>query len=131
MESPPLDQIFSLVQDNKWWALAVLLIGLVIRLLKSDGPIPIEIPPKWRAPLAAFLGIVAGVIDKIATGTAWKNALLGGLLAAAMAAFGHDIFIASARDGRELGESKKAHEKRKASLPPPPPSKVSHSANNS
>lgn len=116
-----LEQSIDLVRDNKWWALAALLIGFVVRMLKSDGPIPITLPAKWRPWLAVGLGIVAGVVEKISTGTPWKNAIVGGLVAAFVAISGHQLFVESARGGREIGESKENFTKRSLRPPPMPP----------
>lgn len=111
--------ILDLIAQNKWVALSSVVIGTIVRLLKSDGPIPWEVPTKYRPWLAVGLGIVAGILDKIANGTPWKSAMAGGLVAAFLAMSGHSLFIQSARGGRELGESKEKFIKR--SLPPPPP----------
>jgi len=111
--------LLALAQQHKWFALAALVIGLVVRLLKSDGPIPINVPAKYRAWLAVGLGIVAGVLDMIGAGTAWKEALLGGILAAFAAISGHQLVVESLRSGREVGESKPAFRTR--STPPPAP----------
>lgn len=123
LASGPMDQaIFQsaieLANQHKWWALAATVIGLTVRLLKNDGPIPITIPAKYRPWLAIGLGIVAGCIEKISMGTPWKTALVGGLVAGFAAISGHQLLVESARGGREIGESKPAFIKR--SLPPPP-----------
>lgn len=113
--------LLDLVLQHKWWALAALVIGTIVRLLKSDGPIPFNLPSKYRPWLAVALGVVAGVVDKIATGTAWKDALAGGLVAALFAMGGHSLFVESARGGREFGESKPAFKARSIRPPPMPP----------
>lgn len=109
--------ILNLVTQHKWVAISSLAIGTIVRLLKSDGPIPINVPGKYRPWLAMGLGLVAGVLDKVSNGTPWKGALLSGLVAAFVAISGHDLLVESARGGREVGESKPAFQKR--SLPPP------------
>lgn len=92
-----------------WFSVISSVIGIVVRLLKSDGPIPFNLNPKLRAPLALGLGIVGGVIETVTTtGVSWAVAIPTGLLAAFTAMGSHDLFIESARGGRELGESKKA-----------------------
>jgi len=109
--------LLTLIQQHKWFALAALAIGLVVRLLKSDGPIPFTLPAKWRPWLAVGLGIVAGVLEKAGTGVAWREAVLGGVLAAFAAISGHQLLVESLRGGRELGEKKSAFKSR--TIPPP------------
>lgn len=114
-------QVVDLVSQHKWFALAAMAIWAIVRLLKHDGPIPINIPAKYRAPLALGLGVIAGVIDKIASGTPWRTALVGGLFAGFAAISGHDIVTHSLRGGREVGESKENFVKRSMRPPPMPP----------
>lgn len=98
-----MDPVLALILAHKWLALAALGIGLVVRLLKSDTKIPIDIPPRLRVWAALGLGIVAGVIDKVANGgTPWKDALLWGLSAAITAIVAHATVVDSLRGGREF-----------------------------
>ncbi len=96
------DTITALIKAHAWLPLAALAIGLGVRLLKSDTKIPIDIPPQYRVWFAVILGIVAGVLDKAANGTPWKDAIIGGLSATALAVLGHNIVIDSARGGKEF-----------------------------
>jgi len=118
MDQNLLDAVISLVRDQRWLALAALVIGLVVRLLKSDGPIPWNLPARFRPWLAVGLGIVASCVDKVATGTPWRASIAAGLVAAFAAISGHQLLVESLRGGREIGESKPAFAKR--SNPPPP-----------
>jgi len=97
------DALIALILENKWWGVAALFIGGCVRLMKSDGPIPITVPARWRPWLALVLGAAAGVFEKLNAGVSWKQALVGGFLAAFIAISGHQLFIESARNGRELG----------------------------
>lgn len=96
------EDIGKLVLEHKWYALAALLIGLVIRLLNEDTKIPITIPGRWKAPLALALGIVAGLFGKLAGGSTWTEAFAWGLGAAVAAIMGHVFFIKSAAGGKEV-----------------------------
>lgn len=100
-----LTAIATLIEQHKWVALSALVIGAIVRLLKSDTPLP-TVPSAWRPWLALGLGCISGALDAIVNGTAWTAALVGGLVAALTAIAGHDALIASARGGRELGERK-------------------------
>ncbi|HMI94594.1 MAG TPA: hypothetical protein VK509_24640 [Polyangiales bacterium] len=103
----PTQDVVQLVEDKAWIPLAAVLIGLVVRLSKSDkfaAWFPINVPPKWRAPFALGLGLVAAVVSEVAKGGNWKAAIVGGLFASFMAITSHDIVVEGARDGREIGQ---------------------------
>jgi small basic protein len=97
-------QLIDIVMQRKWVALAALVIGLVVRLLKSDTKIPIDIPPKYRVWLALALGGAAGALDKLAgqSNVTWTTALVQGLVAALLAILGHNVVIDSMRGGKEF-----------------------------
>lgn len=87
-----------------WVASVAVIIGAVVRYLKSDSPLPewLHVAPKWR-PVAAFaLGIVAAVLDAVAIGTPWPDAIAKGVLASFGAMVGHHFVIEKGRDGKEL-----------------------------
>ncbi len=98
------DQLFDFVMQRKWVAVAAIVIGIIVRLLKSDTKIPIDIPPRWRAPLAVALGGAAGALDKLAeqSDVTWTSALVKGLVAAGIAMITHTLVIDSARGGKEI-----------------------------
>lgn len=97
-------QIVDLVVGHKWVALAAILIGLLVRLLKDDtSTIPVVVPAKWRPWLALGLGLVAGALDRVATGTPWGEALIAGAIAGLLPVVGHQYLIESLRGGQELG----------------------------
>ncbi len=85
------------------WLIVGALIGALVRMLKSNR-IPFAVPPRARPWLALGLGQLAGVVDAMARGTAWKSALLAGLLASVTAIVGHDVVIESVRGGAEIGK---------------------------
>lgn len=97
-------QLIDLVTQKKWIAIAALVIGFVVRLLKSDTKIPVDIPPRYRVWLALALGGAAGALDKLVgqEGVTWTAALVQGLLAAVLAIVGHNVVIDSLRGGKEL-----------------------------
>ena len=119
--------LFDLAMQHKWIALSALLIGFVIRLLKSDTKLPVDIPPRYRVWVALGLGIAAGVLDNVANGTPWKTAIIGGLSAAMVAITGHGAIVGSLRGGKEFvvpGMMKPGVPPgpgKPPSMPPPPP----------
>jgi hypothetical protein len=95
-------QLGDLIAQHKWVAVSAIVIGFAVRLIKSDTKIPINIPPRARIWLALGLGVLAGVLEKVATGATWTKALADGLVAALLAVTSHEAIIASLRSGKEL-----------------------------
>jgi hypothetical protein len=97
-------QIIEFLTQHKWIALAAVVINLIVRLLKSDTKIPIDIPAAWRAPLALALGAAAGALSKLVESgnTSWRDALTQGAAAAVLAILAHVFLVGSARGGREI-----------------------------
>jgi hypothetical protein len=106
----PTQDIVTLVENKAWIPLAAIVIGLVVRLTKSDrfaAWFPINVPPQYRAALALALGAVAGVISEFAKSGNWKSAIVGALLAGLMPIAAHDIVVEGVRKGRDIGEPKR------------------------
>ncbi len=106
-EPPPLtgdevSKVVELLRAHAWVPVSAIIIGLVVRLLKSDTKIPIDIPGRYRTPLVYVLALLAGVLEKVATGSAWLPALVNGALAGLFAQQGHLLVIDSLRSGKEL-----------------------------
>lgn len=103
-----LSLILDLIDKHAWPALSAVVIGILVRLFKSPSvPAPLDrIPPKARPLVALVLGVASGCLEAVVAGTPWQKALAGGLVAAALAVFGHQLVIEGARDGREIGEPK-------------------------
>ncbi len=104
----------QLIAEKRWWALAAVAIGLLVRLSKADVPWLPTIPPEWRPRLALALGVAAAMAKRIADGGTVEDALAWGLGAAAAAVVGHEVIIEGARRGQEFGG-------RGAPPPAPPP----------
>lgn len=83
-------------------ALSSLVIGALVRLVKSDSRLPVDIPARWRPLVAALLGVVAGVLDLLAEGEPLRAAVVA-VLAPSLSALGHGVIIESLRGGREVG----------------------------
>lgn len=102
-----IETVVQLVQAHAWWALGAIAIGGLVRLTKSDTPIPgwTGLAPAWRARLALGLGAVQVAVEALAASKPWQEALLDGALAALAAIAGHEVVVEGFRGGRELGES--------------------------
>jgi hypothetical protein len=95
--------ILDLISKHQWIGLAALIIGFLVRLMKDDTRFPpFAIPARWRPWAALGLGVVSGVLQAVSTGTAWKDALLGGLVSAFAAIAGHDAIVNGVLGGREV-----------------------------
>jgi hypothetical protein len=99
-------ELSALLAEHKWLAALALFIGAMVRLLKSDTPLPWTVPAQWRSWLAVGLGVVGGVLDALVAGTPSVRALLQGLGAAAIAIAAHDTLVEGLRGGREWFASK-------------------------
>ncbi len=99
---PDLDPLLSLLLAHRYLPAAALLIGLIVRLLKSDTKIPLNVPPRWRPWLALGLGGLAGALDKVVAGSSWHDALVVGLGAPTLAILGHVLGIESLRGDVEV-----------------------------
>jgi len=82
-------------------AILSLILSAVVRLLKSDTKIPIDVPREYRMMLAAALGPVMGVIDLVAGGDPW-HAAIATIACPLVAMAGHELYIETWRGGKEI-----------------------------
>jgi hypothetical protein len=97
-----MEELFTLIAQHNWVAIAALVIGFLVRLLKSDTKLPITLPAGVRPWLALVFGAGAGVLEHVMSGMSWGEALTGGLVAALTAIAGHDTLVEGLRGGREV-----------------------------
>lgn len=100
-----LESLLSAVRDHAWPIVAAVVIGGLVRMVKSDA-IPINVPARWRPVLALGLGLASGACDAIIRGTSWQEALGMGLLSSFVAMGGHDVLIEALRGGAEVSAPK-------------------------
>lgn len=86
---------------NRTAAVAAL-IWIVVRALKSDTRVPINIPSRWRPVVAIALGQVAAGVDAVAAGRPWLDAAADGLIAAGLAVAAHELGVEVIRGGRDV-----------------------------
>lgn len=103
MTPTEIDIVVSLVTGQKWLMASIIVIGLLVRLSKSDVAQRwlTPVPARYRPLVALVLGVASGILEAVAAGTPWLAALLRGLLAAAVAMAGHDVVIEGLLGGRE------------------------------
>lgn len=92
-----------------WLAVAALIVGAVVRFLKSDmvnerlesmgfPAIPKAVLP-W---VALVLGMASGALDAVLNGTDWPQAVAMGVVSGIGAIAGHQLVVESLRGGREI-----------------------------
>lgn len=94
--------VVDMIQKRAWLPLGALLIGLAVRLLKSDIKYFPTLASRYRALAAIGLGQVAGTIESIIAGKTYKEAIVWGLVQSVIAMVAHDVFIGSIRNGKEI-----------------------------
>lgn len=94
----------KLVHKHSWTAISAFLIGLLVRLLKTEEGAKLFpwISSKYRVMVAIFLGQIAAVLESIVQGSRPHEAVLNGVAATAIAVLGHDLLIEGMRGGKEL-----------------------------
>ncbi len=94
--------ISTLIVQHKYLALLALIIGFVVRLLKSDTVLPVTVSPKLRGWVAVLLGAIGGIVEHLANGTPWREALASGITAGVLSIVGHELLVESLRGGKEV-----------------------------
>jgi hypothetical protein len=97
-----MDDIKQYLVDDKKLAIFIgaLVIGMVVRLLKSDVKGP-SIDPRWRMLAVWILGVGQMVLN-YGLHMSWKQAAEYAVVSALMAVAGHETIIEWWRDGKEL-----------------------------
>lgn len=94
--------VSQLAANGEWIALAAVVVGFLTRLVKSDTKLPIDIPARYLPVVSIVLGLASGVLDRVVSGTAWKPAIVGGLVSGVIPMLGHDLVIGTLRNGNEV-----------------------------
>lgn len=115
------NDLLTLALEHKWLALSSAVILVLVRLLKEPAvPYPLsEIPAKARPLVAVLLGAASGILEHVAAGTPWREALGNGLVAAMLAVLSHDVVIEWLRGGKELLATAKPEDR--PTVPPEAP----------
>jgi hypothetical protein len=93
----------DLIAKHEWVALAALVIGCIVRMMKEDTRFPpFAVPARWRPFLALGLGVLSGMLQAVSTGTPWRDALVGGVVSGALAIAGHGWVVDGVRNGKDL-----------------------------
>jgi hypothetical protein len=95
------DSIAALVAAHQWFALAALCVALFIRLLKDDTKLP-TIPARLRPWISLILGIVAGVLNKVAGGATWKDAALNAVIVGVLPIAVHELGVEALFGGKDV-----------------------------
>lgn len=95
------NSLAALVAAHKWYALAAIVVGFLIRILKDDTKLP-TIPARVRPWISVAAGIVALALDKLAAGASWKIALVNGAIVGGLPIVAHQLGIESVLGGKEV-----------------------------
>lgn len=96
-----LESLRKLAAEHPYVLLA-LIIGLLIRLMKSDTKLPLDIPPAARKYVAALLAVGGAVVERLAMHVPIGQAIVDAICAWAIAEWGHTIIVDGLRGGKEL-----------------------------
>lgn len=102
-------QAIELAKSGAWIPLAALVIGVLIRLSKTDAAVawfPVNLQPRIRSAAALVLGFASGIVAGLTGGGHWPTALAGGLVAGMLAITTHEVVVEGFRDGRDIGSPK-------------------------
>lgn len=109
MDEDQIMQLVALVNAHAWLPVSAIIVGAVVRLLKTDmanfylaqyfGLPPI--PKKYLPWLAIGLGFVSAILDAKVAGKPVSVALIEGIGSAFVAVTGHQVVVESIRDGKE------------------------------
>lgn len=114
----------DLIARHQWVAVASMVIGLLVRLMKQDTSFPpFAVAARWRPWLALSLGVASGVLQAVSTGKAWSEALAGGLVSAVIAIAGHDAIVDGLRGGSDVPIPGLTKKPKADGQDPPPPSR--------
>ena len=88
-----MEQLLEALSHRAWPLAVVLALLLVTRALKSPslGAPLARVPVRLRPHVVALLGVASAVLDAIARGTPWLEALTAGATATAWAVFVHGL----------------------------------------
>ncbi|MCE5289816.1 MAG: hypothetical protein LLG14_11310 [Nocardiaceae bacterium] len=82
---PDVAVLVQAINLKQWWLVAAGAILTAIYALRGFTGIWDKIPKNYRPAVVGLLGVVSGVCQAIFTGQPWLNALVGGLMSAAVA----------------------------------------------
>jgi hypothetical protein len=123
-------QLLNLLLTHKWLAASVILILIIMRIFKGDLNVPLlapylaKIPARFRVWIVILLGIASAGVEKVANGIRWSDALIGGVVAAALAVLTHQTVVESIRDGKEIGAKSKSDSPGEQPIEPPSASTI-------
>lgn len=86
-----------------WAGVTLVVVHALMAYLKSNH-FPIDIPKRWRAPLALVLAQASGGLQMIVMGAPWQTALLDALVAGLGAVGGHEAVVEGLRGGKDWFE---------------------------
>lgn len=97
-----MNEALQLIAEQQWLPLSALVIGAIVRALKSDTKLPVSIAPQHRPWLAFGLGLFVGFIELLIAGHALREAAVTAFGAPLLAILGHVVGVEVLRGGKEV-----------------------------
>lgn len=97
-----LATILALLKQHAWLAAGVIIVGLIVRMLKSDAKFPINIPTRWLPVATLVLSQAYTTLEAIQSGTPWKTAVWTGLTLAMTTMGLFDLVIKAVLNGKDM-----------------------------
>lgn len=98
------NELVAIYKAGGWVPLTAWLGHTLVRLMKSDTKLPIDVPSRLRPYVAIAISVVLAVVQHrfAGTGGTWGQAVVFGVGAGVMAILAHHGIVDKLRDGREL-----------------------------
>lgn len=98
------NELIALYRAGGWVPLTAWLGHTLVRLMKSDTKLPIDVPRAWRPYVAIAISVALAIVQHrfAGTGGTWGQAVGFGVVAGGMAIVAHLGLVDWLRDGREM-----------------------------
>lgn len=97
----PLQQIIAFITAHNWLALAVFVIGYLVRLTSPNSKFPLSISPRFQPAIVVVLATLYAILQAHLMGSSWADALLHAGLAAAISMSLFDVVVKMIFNGKE------------------------------
>lgn len=80
----PMDfaALVELLKSHSWLAIAIFVVGVLVRLTAKDSKFPVNVPEPWQPVLTLALGTLADVLQEVHSGKPWSVAVNPALIVA-------------------------------------------------
>ncbi len=75
-------QVLDLAKSHGWLAIAVLVVGFLVRLTAKDSRFFVSVPEQWQPVVVLGLGTLADALQEVVGGKSWEHAVNASLIIA-------------------------------------------------